>query len=97
MLPSPVWAARRERVERLRGEHPHATELAFYRDVLALQEPLYGKALNPRWLRAVEAADGRPPRLRLSRCRNGRASACAERRLVLHFDRAPCLRLFLSK
>lgn len=64
----PVWTRRRQRVERLRGEHPHAAELlAFYGDVLALQEPLYGKALGSRWLGAVEAADGSPPRLRLSR------------------------------
>ncbi len=68
MSPHPVWAARRRRAERLRGEHPHAAELlAFYGDVLALQEPLYAKALGSRWLGAVEAADGRPPRLRLSR------------------------------
>lgn len=64
----PVWARRRQRVERLRGEHPHAAELlAFYGDVLALQEPLYGRALGSRWLEAVEAEDGGPPRLRLSR------------------------------
>ena len=64
----PVWGRRRQRVERLRGEHPHAAELlAFYGDVLALQEPLYGRALGSRWLGAVEAADGGPPRLRLSR------------------------------
>ena len=64
----PVWARRRQRVERLRGEHPHAAELlAFYGDVLALQEPLYGRALSSRWLGAVEGADGGPPRLRLSR------------------------------
>ena len=68
MSPHPVWAARRRRVERLAGEHPHAAELlAFYRDVLALQEPLYAKALGSRWLGAVEADDGRPPSLRLSR------------------------------
>ena len=66
MSPHPVWAARRKRVERLRGGHPHAAELlAFYGDVLALQEPLYAKALGSRWLGAVEAADG-APRLRLS-------------------------------
>ena len=64
----PVWTRRRQRVERLRGEHPHAAELlAFYGDVLALQEPLYGRALSSRWLGAVEGADGGPPRLRLSR------------------------------
>ena len=68
MSPHAVWAARRRRVERLRGEHPHAAELlAFYGDVLALQEPLYAKAMGSRWLGAVEADDGRPPRLRLSR------------------------------
>ena len=68
MTPHPVWAARRRRVERLRGEHPHAAELlAFYGDVLTLQEPLYAKALGSRWLAAVEVDDGRPPRLRLSR------------------------------
>ena len=64
----PVWARRRARVERLRGEHPHADELlAFYGDVLAVQERLYAKALGSRWLGAVEAADGEPPRVRLSR------------------------------
>ena len=64
----PVWGKRRRRVERLRTEHPHAAELlAFYGGVLALQEPLYAKALGARWLGAVEADDGDPPRLRLSR------------------------------
>lgn len=68
MSPHPVWTARRKRVERLRGEHPHAAELlAFYGDVLALQEPLYAKALGSRWLGAVEAGDGRAPRLRLAK------------------------------
>ena len=68
MAPHPVWTRRRERVERLRAEHAPADELlAFYGDVLALQEPLYAKALGSRWLDAVEAADGKPPRLRLSR------------------------------
>ena len=63
-----VWAARRERVARLRGEHPHAAALlTFYGDVLGLQEPLYAKTLGSRWLGAVRADDGRPPRLRLSR------------------------------
>ncbi|MCY4635154.1 MAG: formate dehydrogenase accessory protein FdhE [Acidobacteria bacterium] len=68
-MPShPVWSRRRHRVGRLRTEHPHAAELlAFYDDVLALQEPLYAKALKSRWLEAVEAADGRAPRLRLER------------------------------
>jgi formate dehydrogenase accessory protein FdhE len=68
MSPHAVWTGRRRRVERLGGEHPHAAELlAFYGDVLALQEPLYAKARGSRWLGAVEADDGRPPRLRLSR------------------------------
>ena len=68
MSPDPVWTARRQRVERLRGEHPHAAELlAFYGDVLALQEPLHARARGSRWLGAVETADGKPPRLRLSR------------------------------
>ncbi len=63
-----VWSRRRHRVGRLRTEHPHAAELlAFYDDVLALQEPLYAKALKSRGLEAVEAADGRAPRLRLER------------------------------
>ena len=67
MSPHPAWAARRRRVERLRGEHPPAAELlAFYGDVLALQEPLYAKAQGPRWLNAVETGDG-SPRLRLTR------------------------------
>ena len=64
----PVWTRRRQRVDRLRREHPHADELlAFYGDVLALQEPLYGKALGSRWLGAVEGAAGDAPRLRLTR------------------------------
>ena len=68
MPPSPVWPRRRRRVERLRAEHPHAAELlAFYDDVLALQEPLYARALKSRWLGAVQAADGRAPALRLER------------------------------
>ena len=50
----------------MRDEHPHAAELlAFYDEVLALQEPLHAKALKSRWLSTVEAADGRAPRLRL--------------------------------
>ena len=65
---TPVRARRRHRIRRLRAEHPHAAELlAFYDDVLVLQEPLYRKALKSRWLGAVEASDGRPPRLRLER------------------------------
>ena len=68
MSPHAAWAARRDRVERLRAAQPHADELlAFYGEVLALQEPLFAKALGSRWLGAVEADDGRPPRLRLSR------------------------------
>ena len=63
-----VWTPRRRRVERLRGEHPHAGEmLAFYGDMLALQQPLYERALASRWLGPVEAAAGDLPRLRLSR------------------------------
>ena len=63
-----VWTPRRRRVERLRGEHPHAAEmLAFYGDVLALQQPLYERALASRWLGPVEAAAGDLPRLRLAR------------------------------
>ena len=63
----PVWERRRRRVERLRGKHPHAAALlAFYGDVLALQEPLYGRALGSRWPGAVGAGDGGPPRLRLA-------------------------------
>lgn len=66
MTPSAVWSRRRQRVARLRTEHPHAAELlAFYDDVLSLQEPLYARTLKSRWLGAVETADGRPPRLRL--------------------------------
>ena len=61
-----VRTRRRRRVERLRDEHPPAAALlAFYGDVLALQQPLYERALGSRWLAAVEAADG-PPRLRLA-------------------------------
>ena len=66
MTGSAIWSRRRRRVERLRAEHPHAGELlAFYDDVLSLQEPLHAGALKSRWLSAVEAVDGRGPRLRL--------------------------------
>ena len=66
MQSHPVWSRRRQRVARLRAEHPHAAALlAFYDDVLSLQVPLHARALKSRWLGAVEAADGRPPRLRL--------------------------------
>ena len=41
--------------------------LAFYGDVLALQQPLYERALASRWPGTAEAAGGDPPRLRLSR------------------------------
>ena len=68
MNPAAVWSRRRHRVRRLRAEHPHAAELlAFYDNVLVLQEPLYGKSLKSRWLGTVEAPDGRLPRLRLER------------------------------
>ena len=68
MARDPVWARRLHRVGRLRAEHPHAAELlAFYDDVLALQEPLQARARKSGWLGAVEAADGRAPRLRLER------------------------------
>lgn len=64
MTPSAVWSGRRQRVARLRAEHPHAAELlAFYDDVLALQEPLHARTLRSRWLGAVEAAGGHTPRL----------------------------------
>lgn len=64
----PVWSRRRQRAERLRAEHPHAAKLlAFYDDILSLQEALYAKAAKSHWLGAVEAADGRAPRLRLER------------------------------
>ena len=63
----PVWTRRRHRVERLGAEHPHAAELLpFYDDVLALQEPLHAVAMKSGWLGAVEAADGRAPRVRLT-------------------------------
>ena len=66
MTRSAVWTRRRHRVERLRTEHPHAAELlAFYDDVLALQEPLHDRARKSGWLAAVEASDERAPRLRL--------------------------------
>ncbi len=66
MQSHPVWSRRRQRVARLRAEHPHAAALlAFYDDVLSLQVPLHARALKSRWLGAVEAADRHPPRLRL--------------------------------
>ena len=68
MQSHPVWSRRRQRVARLRAEHPHAGELlAFYDDILPLQEALHARAARSRWLGAVEAADGCPPRLRLER------------------------------
>ena len=75
----PVWARRRSRAARLRDEHPHAAEmLAFYEDVLALQEPLYARTLKSRRAGAVEAAGG-APRLRLA--------ALADRRRERDFAR----------
>jgi len=66
MPPPSIWTQRRQRVARLRAGHPHAAELlAFYDDVLSLQEPLHARVLKSRWLGAVEAVDGPPPRLRL--------------------------------
>ena len=68
MARDPVWTRRRRRVERLRTDHPHAAELlAFYDEVLSLQEPLYARALKSGWSAEVEAADGSAPRLRLER------------------------------
>ena len=66
-MPShPVRSRCRQRVARLRAEHPHAVELlAFHDDILPLQEALYARAAKSRWLGAVEAVDGRCPRLRL--------------------------------
>ena len=68
MTPAGVWMLRRRRGGRLRAAHPHAAALlAFYDDLLALQEPLYASTSKRRWLAAVEASDGRLPRLRLER------------------------------
>ena len=51
------WQRRRTRAEKLRSEHPHAAELlAFYEQVLALQEPLYQRAAAKSW--TVRAAAG---------------------------------------
>lgn len=76
----PVWARRRSRAARLRAGHPHAAEmLAFYEDVLALQEPLYARTLKSRRPGAVEAAGGGAPRLRLA--------ALADRRRERDFAR----------
>ena len=64
----PDWTRRRRRLERLRTDHLHAAELlAFYGDVLALQEPIHARARKSRWLEAVAAVDGRTPHLRLER------------------------------
>ena len=76
----PVWARRRSRAARLRAEHPHAAEmLAFYEDVLALQEPLYARTLKSRRPGAAAAAGGGAPRLRLA--------ALADRRRERDFSR----------
>ena len=66
MSRDPVWTRRRKRVERLRTDHPHAAALlAFFGDVLTLQEPLFARARKSDWLRAVEVPDGPRPRLRM--------------------------------
>lgn len=76
----PVWARRRSRAARLRAGHPHAAEmLAFYEDVLALQEPLYARTLKSRRPGAAAAAGGGAPRLRLA--------ALADRRRERDFAR----------
>ena len=51
------WQRRRARAEKLRSEHPHTAELlAFYEQVLALQEPLCQRAAAASW--TVRAAAG---------------------------------------
>ncbi len=68
MSRDPVWTRRRKRVERLRADHPHtAALLAFYADVLALQERIHARARKSGWLESVAVGDGHTPRLRLER------------------------------
>ena len=53
------WRRRRTRAEKLRSEHPHAAELlAFYEQLLALQEPLYKRAAGASWTARAAAGGG---------------------------------------
>ena len=53
------WRRRRTRAEKLRSEHPHAAELlAFYGQLLALQEPLYKRAAGASWTARAAAGGG---------------------------------------
>lgn len=60
-MPVPLrcdWRRRRTRAAKLRAERPHAAELlAFYEQVLALQEPLHRRAASASWT-ARAAAGG---------------------------------------
>ena len=53
------WQRRRARAEKLRSEHPHTAELlAFYEQVLALQEPLCQRAAAASWTARTAAGGG---------------------------------------
>ena len=63
---SPIYEKRQVRAEKL-AQRPAAKEiLAFYVELLKLQEPVYRKTLSSDWLAAVQGdvSDG-PPYLRL--------------------------------
>ena len=55
----PTWRRRQARATTLGVAHPHAEELlAFYGQVLAIQEPLYRKAKRSSWIERVDVATG---------------------------------------
>ncbi len=68
-LLNPPWNARQQRAKVLQTRQPHAQELlAFYRELLSLQEPLYHAALAAGWHEVARAAPGEGvPRFRLER------------------------------
>ncbi len=50
MASDPAWNIRRARAGTLRAQHPPADELlAFYGDLVALQEPIYAEILHSAW------------------------------------------------
>ena len=64
MASDPAWNARRARAGTLRGQHPPAAELlAFYGDLIGLQEPIYAEVLHSAW----PTVDPGTARIRLER------------------------------
>ncbi len=75
-MSDPVWSRRRSRADTLRADHPPAAELlAFYGDLVTLQEPFYAEVLHSAW----PTVDPNTTRIHLERL--------SERRTGWVFDR----------